>query len=116
MYWTSVACCVVVLIFSGIGDGETTISHADAQKLLSKLFEASSKQNINSVFTVEQKGDELILESTDAKVAALSNRENPQRTVEFVLGADDSEETDGSSNGFAEVNEGKVESDSNVEW
>ncbi|VDO19735.1 unnamed protein product [Heligmosomoides polygyrus] len=76
-----------MLALCQIGVNES-ISGDEAKNFLNQLFEASSKQNINKVFTVQTKDGELILESDDVKSMAAG----PSRTVEVILGNDNGDE------------------------
>ncbi|RCN25976.1 hypothetical protein ANCCAN_28307 [Ancylostoma caninum] len=61
-------------------------SDQEVKDFLTKVFDASNKENINRVFTVQTNGDELILESTDAK-ASRSADGGPDNTVQIMVGS-----------------------------
>ncbi|VDM78747.1 unnamed protein product [Strongylus vulgaris] len=61
-------------------------SEDEVKEFLGKVFQASNKENINKVFTIQTKNDELILESMDAKAAKNADG-TPANTVQIVVGS-----------------------------
>uniref|UniRef100_A0A7I4YTN3 Uncharacterized protein n=1 Tax=Haemonchus contortus TaxID=6289 RepID=A0A7I4YTN3_HAECO len=106
MFWRVAVVCAILALYRI--DLSESISDNEAKNFLNKLFEASSKENINKIFSVETKDGQLILESDDAK-ALMSREGTPPHTVEFVLGSNDDK---GASEAVAEVEGGSIESQS----
>ncbi|EYB92951.1 hypothetical protein Y032_0188g1153 [Ancylostoma ceylanicum] len=75
----------IALAICHIGKSASS-SDREVKDFLGKVFDASNKENINRVFTVQTKDDELILESTDAK-AARSADGDPGNTVQITVGS-----------------------------
>ncbi|ETN77077.1 hypothetical protein NECAME_11305 [Necator americanus] len=62
------------------------VTTSDIKDMLIRVFDASNKENINKVFTVQTKDNEIIFESADAKTARSADG-RPENTVEIMVGS-----------------------------
>ncbi|CAJ0591123.1 unnamed protein product [Cylicocyclus nassatus] len=79
----SVICIAAALCHLG---HTSSASNDEVNNLLSRVFQASNNENINQVFTVQTKDNELILESADVRSARSADGQ-PENTLQIIVGS-----------------------------